>query len=297
MFVSMQSVATIEQRFVDQLAVLYDANEARQLFFLLLEDRLRWSKRDYLLRKPMPLDAHDIEWLMDALSALKAAKPIQYVLGYAWFMDMKLTVDEAVLVPRPETEELVHFIISQHRNTGRQPLRIIDIGTGSGCIAIALKKAFPASVVHALDISSEALRVAKQNAGNQLADIRFVQADILEWELVFQPEQTFDIVVSNPPYITKGEQTGMHRNVLTYEPHSALFVEDSSPLLFYEHIAAFALEHLRPTGYLYFEINRKYGMEVSELLQKKGFEAVQCHTDIQGADRFVHAKRKRLGLL
>ncbi|WP_090605402.1 peptide chain release factor N(5)-glutamine methyltransferase [Parapedobacter koreensis] len=286
----MQPIAAIEQSFVDELASLYDAEEIRQLFFLLLEDRLGWSKRDYLLRKQEHLDEQDIHWLIAALSSLKKAKPIQYILGHAWFMGMKLAVNESVLIPRPETEELVQLIVNQHQ-AANKPLHIIDIGTGSGCIAIALKKALPQATVYALDISPEALRVARQNANDQSAAIAFINADILEWDFAFQETQAFDIVVSNPPYITEAEQSGMHLNVLSHEPHLALFVETSAPLLFYEHIAAFALKHLRPKGDLYFEINRNYGQAVCDLLRKKGFQHIALHRDMQGADRMIHATK------
>lgn len=291
MFVDMQSLAVIERQFVNELAALYDANEARQLYFLLLEDRLGWSKREYLLRKQEILAEQDANWLIQALFALKETKPIQHLLGYAWFKGMKLIVNESVLIPRPETEELVDLIISRHQPAGDRPLRIIDIGAGSGCIAIALKKAFPCATVYALDISLEALQVARKNAENQRAVITFINADILEWDTFFQDTEIFDIVVSNPPYVTDVEQSGMHRNVLDNEPHLALFVEDSAPLLFYEHIAAFALAHLQADGDLYFEINRRYGHQTSELLRKKGFQQVMLHQDIHGADRMVHAKK------
>lgn len=292
MFVHMQSLSVIERQFVDALADLYDADETRQLCFMLLEERFGWSKNDYLRSKEQPLTEQDIRWLQSALRSLQTAKPIQYILGHAWFMGMKLIVNQSVLIPRPETEELVHLMISRHQPADGVPLRIIDIGTGSGCIAIALKKTLPRASVYALDFSAEALDIAKQNAELQSAEIRFINADILEWETVFQENQVFDIIVSNPPYITANEQPEMHQNVLAYEPHLALFVEDSAPLLFYEHIASFASVHLRPAGHLYFEINRKYGQQVCELLRKKDFKEVQCLTDIHGADRIVHATKK-----
>ncbi|WP_257670606.1 peptide chain release factor N(5)-glutamine methyltransferase [Parapedobacter tibetensis] len=289
----MQPIAHIEQRFVDELANLYDANEARHICFMLLEDRLGWSKTAYLLRKYELLNEQDSAWLTEALQSLKHAKPIQYVLGHAWFMGMKLAVNESVLIPRPETEELVDLISNHYKDHTSQPLHIMDIGTGSGCIAIALKKIFLQSSTYALDISAESLDVAKQNAASQSVDIEFIHADILEWDSYFQPDQTYDIVVSNPPYITIAEQGGMHRNVLAHEPHAALFVEENAPLLFYEHIAAFAMTHLRPAGSLYFEINRRYGAQVCKLLHNKGFNDVQLHQDMQRTDRMVHAKKEK----
>lgn len=291
MFVFMQSVAALEQQFVDDLFHLYDADEIRQLYYLLVENRFGWSKATYLLNRQSPLSEEDATWLMFALSELRQPKPIQYMLGYAWFMGVKFAVSPAVLIPRPETEELVQLIVNHHR-AEEAPLRIIDIGTGSGCIAIALKLALPQAHVYALDVSDDALGVAKRNAENLSADVDFIRADILEWELIFQSEQQFDIVVSNPPYITLAEQYDMHSNVLEHEPHLALFVEGDAPLLFYEHIAAFASHHLLPNGSLYVEINRNYGQEVSKLFRKKGFESVTLHRDMQGADRIVHAKNE-----
>jgi len=289
MFVFMQSIAAFEQRFVDDLSRLYHADEIRQLYYLLVEHRFGWSKTTYLLNRQSPLGEEDATWLMFALSELLQAKPIQYILGHVWFMGMKLAVSTAVLIPRPETEELVQLIIN-HQSTGAS-LRIIDIGTGSGCIAIALKKALPQAHVYALDVSDDALCVARRNAESQSAPINFIHADILEWELIFQNEQRFDIVVSNPPYITAAEQIDMHSNVLEYEPHLALFVRGEAPLLFYEHIGAFASYHLQTGGDLYVEINRNYGEAVVDLFQKKGLEIVKLHQDMQGADRMVHAKK------
>lgn len=290
----MQHLARIEQQFVDELAELYNAGEARQLYLLLLEDQFGWSRHEYLLRKQEFLSDREIDGLLNALSSLKKAKPIQYILGYAWFRGMKLMVDPSVLIPRPETEELVQLIIEQKKFVHNNSPRIIDIGTGSGCIAIALKSTFPHASVHALDISDDALRIARQNARNCSVSIEFIQADILDWDVVFQPEQLFDVVVSNPPYITEQERSDMHPNVLAHEPHLALFVAGSAPLLYYEHISAFAWKHLQPGGSLYVEINRKYGDEVRDLLHKKGFSNVQLHQDMQGADRIVHAQKSNI---
>lgn len=291
MFALMHPLTIFEQQFVDELAHLYPASEARELCFLLLEHRLGWSRTDRLLRKSTTLSDLDAHWLADALRQLTQAIPIQHLLGHAWFMGMKLAVNQSVLIPRPETEELVQLIIDEQQALHTGPNHIIDIGTGSGCIAIALKKAFPDATVHALDVSTDALRVAKGNAASQAAGLQFIHADIRDWNLVFQPGQAFDTVVSNPPYITEREKAAMHRNVLAHEPHLALFVDDDTPLLFYAHIAAFAAQHLNPDGTLYFEINRRYGPGVHELLHKMGFEHVQLHQDMHGADRMVRASK------
>lgn len=287
----MRQLANVEQQFVDELAQLYDANEARQLYLLLLEDRLGWSRHEYLMRKHAFVNDQQINGLLEVLSSLKKAEPIQYILGYAWFMGMRLTVDPAVLIPRPETEELVQLIIDQQRSALNTAPRIIDIGTGSGCIAIALKRALPQASLYALDISKDALRVARQNADHQSVSIEYIQMDILEWDIIFQPDQLFDTIVSNPPYVTDAEQHKMHANVLAHEPHLALFVDNNAPLLFYQHIAAFAWKHLLPGGNLYFEINRNFGIEVCDLLRKMGFENIQLRQDLHGVDRMVHAQK------
>jgi len=293
-FCAMRSIASVEEQFLNELTQLYDAGEARQLYFLLLEDQWGWSKHEYFLRKQELIDDVRINGLLEALSSLKRAEPIQYVLGSAWFRGMKLIVDPSVLIPRPETEELVQLIIDQQQLIESGCPSIIDIGTGSGCIAIALKSALPCAILYALDISKDALQVAKQNADNHGMSIEYLQADILEWDVIFQADQQFDIVVSNPPYITEQERREMHPNVLAHEPHLALFVDNHTPLLFYEHISAFALKHLRPGGKLYFEINRNYGLEVCDLLRKKGFTDVQLHQDLQGADRIIQARKSYL---
>jgi len=289
----MQTLAAIERQFLDNLLHLYTVDEIKLFCYLLAENRFDWSRSAYLLNRHTPVPDQDAEWFAAALLSLQQAKPIQYILGHAWFMDMELTVNESVLIPRPETEELVR-LIARHFQSAPAPLRIIDVGTGSGCIAIALKKALPQTTVYALDVSGDALCIARHNAKKQSAQIDFILADILEWELAFQNEQRFDIVVSNPPYITGAERVDMHRNVLEHEPHLALFVEENAPLLFYEHIAAFAFQHLQHEGDLYVEINRNYGQEVSDLFRKKGFGAIALHKDMQDADRIVHAKKESL---
>ena len=283
----MQRLAEVEQQFVNELTTLYDIDEARQLYLLLLEDLFGWSRQDYMLRKQTSIDDQQTARLRNALTSLKKAEPIQYLLGYAWFMGMKLAVNQSVLIPRPETEELVQHVATRQQSAHR----IIDIGTGSGCIALALKRMLPTVEMYALDVSADALNVAKQNAINQRISVEYIQADILEWDVIFQPDFRFDAVVSNPPYITDREQRDMHPNVLAYEPHLALFVDDHTPLLFYDHIASFAWQHLRPGGGLYFEINRNYGTAVTNLLAKKGYREIQLLQDLHGADRIVHAKK------
>lgn len=261
--------------FMDQLSHLYDADELQSMW--------RWLTQDLAT-------AAQIDAAFDPLLAeLKQGRPYQYVMGEAWFMGMKLYVDESVLIPRPETEELVDRIARQFATS--QKLSIIDIGTGSGCIPLALKKLLPQARIHALDVSAAALQVARKNATTQELDIQFMQADILEWEVVFDKSLEFDVIVSNPPYITPAEKADMTPQVLQYEPELALFVEQEAPLLFYQYIADFARHHLRPSGKLFFEINRKYGAEIVDLLKKMGFEQVLLIQDMQGADRMIEAQK------
>lgn len=261
--------------FMDQLSHLYEKDELQSMW--------RWWRQGLATAAQLDTEFDRI------VAALKQGRPYQYVMGEAWFMGMKLYVDEAVLIPRPETEELVDRIARQFAST--QELSIIDIGTGSGCIALSLKKRLPHARVHALDLSAEALQVARKNASTHQLDIQFMQADILEWDVILDKSLGFDVIVSNPPYITPAEKADMTPQVLQYEPELALFVEQEAPLLFYQYIADFARHHLRPSGKLFFEINRKYGAETVDLLNKMGFEQVLLIQDMQGADRMVEAQK------
>ncbi|QNL48605.1 peptide chain release factor N(5)-glutamine methyltransferase [Olivibacter sp. SDN3] len=285
----MQQLNHLKKEFIDKLSPLYPVSEIESLFAQVLEDALQLKRKDYLLDKSFTLSAAGLEKIKKISDRLLKGEPLQYILGVAWFMGLHLKVTEKVLIPRPETEELVDLIIQDHSSSIDQPLQIIDIGTGSGCIPSALKAHLRDAQVWAVDISREALEIAKYNAAKHHTSINFMLADILDWEFVFQDGQKFDIIVSNPPYITPGEKEEMHPNVLQFEPHLALFVEEKAPLLFYETIASFALEHLQPKGKLYFEINSNYGVEVKNLLYKKGFKVVRLLQDMQGADRMISA--------
>lgn len=270
----MQQYTVLRQEFVQALSSRYDEGEAKAMFRILQQD--------------LGQSANLEDELNSLLPQLLTGRPFQYVLGKASFFGMDLYVNEAVLIPRPETEELVDRIVkSRLSNTPR----IIDIGTGSGCIALALKKAIPEAEVYAMDVSGEALEVARKNANSLGLEINFIQADILEWEFVVDSDLRFDLVVSNPPYITPGEKLEMESHVLDFEPDLALFVPEESPLLFYQHIADFARNHLFPYSKLYFEINQKYGRDIQDLLLKKGFKEVRIVQDMQGADRIIEAEQ------
>lgn len=284
-----RTLREIQNLFIQELQNLYDSDEAGEICRLIAEEELAWPKIRLHLDRDRPLAEDHIKRILDHLSGLKQGTPVQYQLGYAWFMGMKLRVNPAVLIPRPETEELVHRIYQDYQSI-QHKLKIIDLGTGSGCIALGLKKNLPTADIQALDISAEALKIAQMNATNQSLDIQFIQGDVLEWDAFFHPSQQYDVIVSNPPYITRDEQIDMHLNVLDYEPHIALFVENEAPLLFYSHIASFANQHLRAGGSVYVEINASLGAETKELFQKKGFEPVTIHQDMQGNDRMIQAR-------
>lgn len=277
----------VEKEFSKRLRHLYDSQEIKELFLLSAEELLNLSRIKIILQKKMELTDEVNSRFGAILSSLEKGVPIQYALGYVWFYGMKLKVNEAVLIPRPETEELVALILKE--NQYKSP-KVIDIGTGSGCIPIAIKKHLPEAEVWTVDISIEALKVASINAENENCAIRFIEADILHADNLF-PKQKFDVIVSNPPYITPSEKSAMDVNVLNYEPHLALFISEEKPLLFYESIADFAKEHLCEGGKLYFEINRRFGKDLQSMLERSGFVAVKIYKDMYGAERIISCKK------
>lgn len=267
-----------------QLQELYPLDEATVIANWVFEKILNVKRAD-LLKNPNSLvntTAHGI--INQKLLQLLKHKPVQYVLGEAWFYSMKFKVNEQVLIPRPETEELVELIIKESKKKMTDPA-IIDIGTGSGCIPIALKKHLPAAAITAVDISAGALEVAKENAAEYYTRINFLLLDFLkmaEWKNL----DLYDIIVSNPPYIPASEKYTMARNVTENEPAGALFVPDDQPLLFYEKIMVFARQHLNPGGSIYMEIHESYAADVAELFSKN-FTRVSIRKDIFGKDRIV----------
>jgi len=285
----MQQFEAIKKQFIAQLGALYEPAEAKSIFFMLLEDVFGYNRNTLLSGNPITLNEVQTAQLITIIKRLCSGEPIQQIIGATQFMGISFKVNKDVLIPRPETEELVDFIIQDLKQSKVPVPSIIDIGTGSGCIPITIKKYVTDATVFAMDISHEALAVAKENATDHQCTIQFMQADILEWDVVFAENLLYDIIVSNPPYITNSEQAFMHPNVLQFEPHLALFVEDQAPLLFYETIASFALVHLAKGGKLYFEINRNFGQEVKNLLQKKGFKDILLKQDMHGADRMIRA--------
>jgi release factor glutamine methyltransferase len=268
-----------------ELLPLYDAEESTALAGELIESFQQELK-----------SANREQWMLaiqQALVRLKEAEPLQYVLGEAWFYNLPFYVNSHVLIPRPETEELVHTIIQEYATINlpsNTQLSILDIGTGSGCIPIALKKNLDQTTVYGMDISADALSIANQNAKRNGVEITFLRGDILNMKASQIVDLQYDIIVSNPPYITEAEKEHMHTNVLSYEPHLALFVTNNDPLQFYKAIADYASTHLVHQGRLYVEINAGYALDVKYCFEQYGFTDVIIATDMQGKERFVSCK-------
>ncbi|GGH12815.1 peptide chain release factor N(5)-glutamine methyltransferase [Sphingobacterium alkalisoli] len=279
----------IERAFLDELSNLYDSAEINAIFYIAIEHIGHLKKGNYLIEKNNSITPDQQQQLIEMLDQLKKGRPIQHLTNTAHFYGIEFNVDKHTLIPRPETEELVDLIVKTHRT--QRNLHLIDIGTGTGCIPISVAKHLKDAQIWAIDISSEALEIAKKNAEKHAVTIQFILADILEWEFLFTNDERFDIIVSNPPYITPAEKKDMHQNVLAFEPQLALFVESSAPLIFYDYISDFALKHLEKTGTLYFEINQYLSNETASLLCKKGFTQVQILKDINGVDRMISAKK------
>ena len=271
--------------FFDSLKNIQEEQEIESFFFILTEYLHNLKRVDVALNPNFELSEVEVEKWNTILADLQHEKPIQYITGEAWFYGLQFEVNENTLIPRPETEELVEWIIeSQKSKVQSQKCEILDIGTGTGCIPISLKTNLPQANVSAIDVSEKALEVAKRNAVSNKVDISFIQADILEVEDL---SQYFDIIVSNPPYVRNLEKEEIKKNVLDYEPHLALFVEDTDALLFYRKIAQLALKNLSPNGLLFFEINQYLGKETFGLLKNLGFKNIELKKDIYGNDRMI----------
>lgn len=291
------------------LTNVYDDRETKALIRLLLEEVADLPLARQLLHPDTEIPPHCRQRLTEMAVRMAAGEPVQYVLGYEIFAGRKFAVNSKTLIPRPETAELTDWILQENslKETAAAkfpaPTRLLDAGTGSGCIAITLAAACPACDAVAIDISEGAIETARANAEKiGVRTITFLQKDLLQeagsgqqisgrnpWKEAQPP--AFDLIVSNPPYITKSEAASMARNVLDYEPHSALFVPDEDPLLFYRNIARYGHTHLLPGGRLYFEINARFGREMIDLLKKEGYERIVLRQDLSGRDRMIRAIR------
>lgn len=288
MRIASNKIADILRFFRSELADLYETGEIESFIAYCFEEYLGMNRTSVSLNKESTVSESELLKFNFAVKYLKQQQPIQYIIGKADFYGLKLAVNEHVLIPRPETEELVHLIIKDCSISKEKKIAILDIGTGSGCIAIALKKHIPFAELHALDISKEALEVAKKNAQLNSTTIHFHELNVLAIQENNSISSTkFDIIVSNPPYITLSEKEAMHKNVTDYEPYLALFVEDYEPLLFYTHICELALNTLNKGGKLYFEINQQYGEQTKKLLEHKGFTKVELIKDLNNNYRIV----------
>ncbi|MCA0350213.1 MAG: peptide chain release factor N(5)-glutamine methyltransferase [Bacteroidetes bacterium] len=292
-------IKTYKSYFLQELSTIYDEMEATSFFYLILEHLYQLKRIDLALNPDFEISENDMVRWQNKLTELKTQKPIQYILGETEFYGLKFLVNENVLIPRPETEELVELILkSTKEKVQSTDLKVIDIGTGSGCIAISLAKNLPNAKVFAIDVSEKAILTAQENAKQNGVEVNFIQQNILEIdELIklptssFQRPTFFDIIVSNPPYVRMLEKEEIKTNVLEYEPHLALFVEDNDALIFYRKIAQLAKKSLTENGKLYFEINQYLGKETVTLLEKMDFKNIELLQDIYGNDRMISCSK------
>ena len=281
------SLQDTKQAIKHQLGNLYDAIEMNSMVNIIIEEVTGWDALHQNIHKNDALETSQIEQLDHYVEQLLNGKPLQYIIQKAWFLGKAYFVNEAVLIPRPETEELVEWII-EYAQIINKPLSILDIGTGSGCIPISLKLAIPNAHITAIDISKEALAIAEQNAANYHTEIEWIAQDILQTK---QLKDRYDIMVSNPPYIPLREKLAMQKQVADHEPEIALFVPDQFPLIFYSKIAHIGKSALKPNGQLFFEIHYDQGEAIIALLDEMGYHA-ELRQDIFGKDRMVRASLK-----
>ncbi|WP_165733540.1 peptide chain release factor N(5)-glutamine methyltransferase [Polaribacter sp. 20A6] len=276
--------------FNSELSTMYPKTEIDSFFFLLIEAKLNLQRIDTVLKPDFLIDESILSELKSIVKRLQKEEPIQYILGETEFFSLPFLVDENTLIPRPETEELVEWVINEvleirSKNQDKN-LNILDIGTGTGCIPISLAKNLNNVSISAIDVSSEALKKAKQNALLNKVDITFLEIDILKAK---ELPKNYDFVISNPPYVRELEKIEINNNVLQNEPHLALFVDDENPLIFYKKIADLAKQDLTKNGLLFFEINQYLGKETVEMLQEKGFKNIELKKDFSGNDRMIKA--------
>ncbi len=283
----LKEIKTIFQK---ELAALYPKEEIDTFFYAMVEHYLGLQRFVLVVTPNITLTKEEEQPLFEGLTRLRLEEPLQYILGETHFRDLVLEVNTAVLIPRPETEELVDWVVQEWGNREEASPVILDIGTGSGCIAIALAKALPSAKVVALDISEKALEVAVKNATRNEVEVTFILANILDFDTM--PERAFDVIISNPPYVRVSEKPEIRNNVKKYEPEQALFVSDEHPLLHYKAIARFAHQHLKKEGSLFLEINQYLGKETKAFLEENYFTKVELKKDIFGKDRMLKALKE-----
>lgn len=278
---------SFKNEFTSSLSKIYDSPEAEQLFYIALEEILDWKRIDFIMKTPFELPVEKASQFKNVLADLVSEKPIQYIFNKAYFYGLDFYVNENTLIPRQETEELVEWILNTIAKNPAKKWRLLDIGTGSGCIPITIAKMAKNVEVSSMDISKKAIEVAKQNAQANNVTINFIHQSILETDLL----ENYDLIVSNPPYVRNLEKVEIKNNVLVHEPHLALFVEDDDPLIFYKKIVALAEKSLTENGYLFFEINQYLGKETLELFNEH-FTNVELRKDFVGNDRMICGIKK-----
>ena len=263
----------------------FDKNEVEEFFFRLIDHYCQVDRLKYILNSKLELNKIEEVNLVRSIKFLEKESPIQYITGQTQFMGMNFTVNKNVLIPRPETEELVRWIVQDlHSNK-----RVLDIGTGSGCIATSLSKLMDNCIVFGWDISSDALDIASKNSKNNSVNVKY---DLVDITYEKQCSEKFDIIVSNPPYVTQDDKLLMSKNVISYEPHIALFVKENDPLFFYKKILNFSKKNLISNGTIYFEINENFSKQVNKLLKKEGFHDIIVRKDFRGKYRMIKATKK-----
>ena len=282
----MENFNQCKEIFLDSLKENLPSREIENIFFELLFFKMNWKRVDYLLNKNQKLSQKEVSFFKNCLEKINKNIPVQYITGQSNFCNLLIKVNPNVLIPRPETEELVHLILNNHNQDSLK--EILDIGTGSGCIIIALKKTLPNTNCTAIDISKDAIRTATANAVLNKVEVDFITKDILDYK---NEEKSWDMIVSNPPYIPISNKKHMHPNVVQNEPSQALFVENEEPLKYYQIISNFANNHLKKNGKIYFEIHEDFANDVVNLLSTKKHFKTTVHKDFQGKKRFVVATK------
>ncbi len=293
MKIATNKLSDLYEFYKTELLSVYDEDELYAIFELVCEHYLNYSKTDTRLNFQGNLNQSDVLKIYDTAKALKTGIPIQYIFGEADFYNLKFNVNSSTLIPRPETEELVDIILKSQTTNNFIPTTILDIGTGSGCIPIALKKHLPNAKVTGLDISEKALEIAKSNAIKNNVEVEFLNIDILASQSNNQKLLSYNLIVSNPPYVLNSEAKSMDARVLEHEPHLALFVEDNDPIIFYKRIIDLCQKHLDENGYLYFELNPLYANDVKNYANaSKIFNFTEIIKDMSGKERFLKAQKK-----
>ena len=281
------TIKNYKEQFFAELSSIYPNTEIDSFFLILADEYLNLQRIDITLNPGFNIDNSKLLILNSALERLKKEEPIQYIIGHTEFYGFPFLVDENTLIPRPETEELVEWILLEaEKIKNSKPLHLLDIGTGTGCIPISLAKKLPTANISAIDVSTNALKIASKNAKENNVNVDFIEIDILETETL---NKQFDIIISNPPYVRELEKVEIQNNVLQNEPHLALFVSDDNPLIFYNKIADLAKQHLTKDGLLFFEINQYLGEETVKILSEKGFKNIELRKDMSGNDRMIRA--------